>query len=307
MQLLGAGGCPRAGGRAAISFLGSRRSSRKPLPGQTSLLKVLTLWAATWIARLTSSMTKPFLLSCGKSVLARNCRAEKAGSSLGQQGRDHPWQKAGGSPRRTHQAIRVGTEPSLRSFAPTDIRVSLCPATQHACWRGESKRRRDEHLCGAGEVFLRDRPQGPALSLPSWLKDRAGAFAEEGSMAGTGAPAGAHSPAWAPLAEERRDPAPRRLGSSCLPLPPVLAARRLPRQALCQPWAPVGRDALLSPCSFESGSCCFIANMVHVDGERLEILCPSRAGVSPPDAPLPTLREQRDMVSLQHRPRSPEV
>ena len=38
VELLGAGVCPRAGGRAGISFLGSRRSSRKPLLVQNSLL-----------------------------------------------------------------------------------------------------------------------------------------------------------------------------------------------------------------------------------------------------------------------------
>ena len=101
--------------------------------------QVLTFWAASWIARLVSSTRNPFLLSCGKSPLARNCRAEKARSSLGQQGRDDPWQKAGGSPRRTHQAIRVGTEPFLCFFAPTDGRVSLCPVTQHAHCGGENK------------------------------------------------------------------------------------------------------------------------------------------------------------------------
>ena len=100
--------------------------------------QVLTFWLAAWIARLVSSARKPFPLSRGKSSLARNCRAEKAGSSLlGQQGRDHPRQKAGG---RTHQAVCVGTEPFRCSFAPTDSRISLCPAAQHACWRGESKR-----------------------------------------------------------------------------------------------------------------------------------------------------------------------
>ena len=128
------------------------------------------------------------------------------------------------------------------------------------------------HLCGAAEVSLWDCPQGPALSLPSWLKGRAGAFGEEGGMAGTGAPAGAHSPAWAPLAERRRDPAPGRLGGSCLPLALLLAAGRLPRRPLCQPRGAAGRDTLLSPCPLESGSCRFMANPVHSDGERSESL-----------------------------------
>lgn len=135
------------------------------------------------------------------------------------------------------------------------------------------------HLCGAGEASLRDCPHGPALSLPSWLKGRAGASGEEGGMAGTGAPAGAHSPAWAPLAQERRrDPAPGRLGSSCLPLALLLAAGRLPRRPLCQPRGAAGRDTLLSPCPLESGSCRFMANPVHSDGERLESLRLSSSG-----------------------------
>lgn len=100
--------------------------------------KILTLRAATWIARLVSSMRNPCLLSCRESLLARSCRAEAARSSLDRQGRDHPCHKAT-SPGRTQQAIGVGTEPFLHCFAPTDIWVSLCPATQHACWKGESK------------------------------------------------------------------------------------------------------------------------------------------------------------------------
>lgn len=43
--------------------------------------QMLTFWAASWIARLVSSVRNPFLLSCGKSPLARNCRAEEARSS----------------------------------------------------------------------------------------------------------------------------------------------------------------------------------------------------------------------------------
>lgn len=86
---------------------------------------------------------------------------------------------------------------------------------------------------GPGEASLRDCPRGPALPLPSWLLGRAGGLGEEGGIAGTGVPAGAHCPAWAPLAEGRRGPAPGWSGSSCLPLPPLSAPRRPPRQALC--------------------------------------------------------------------------
>ena len=78
---------------------------------------------------------------------------------------------------------------------------------------------------GPGEASLRAVPHGPALSLPSWLMGRAGGLGEEGGIAGPGVPAGARCLAWAPLAEERRGPAPGRLGSSCLPLPPLSAPR----------------------------------------------------------------------------------
>ena len=36
----------------------------------------------------------------------------------------------------THQAEFVGTEPTAGKCPPTDVRVHLCAAAQHAHWRG---------------------------------------------------------------------------------------------------------------------------------------------------------------------------
>lgn len=69
----------------------------------------------------------------------------------------------------------------------------------------------------------------------------------------------------------------------------------------------LGRDALLSPCSMESGAISSVADMAHDDGGRLESPCPSSAGLSPPNAPPLTLREKRDVGELAAQAQSPEV
>ena len=81
----------------------------------------------------------------------------------------------------------------------------------------------NEHLCVAGGSVPEDCCQGPAPSLPSWLMGRAGGLGEEGAVAGVGLSAGAQCPAWSLLAEERRGLFLGQMGSSCLPLPPLLA------------------------------------------------------------------------------------
>ena len=135
---------------------------------------------------------------------------------------------------------------------------------------------------------------------------RAGGLAEGGGIAGTGVPGGAHCRAWAPLAEERRGPAPGRSGSSCLPLPPLSALAERPDN----PSTRLQRHTLLSPGSIGLRVSSSMVDMAHVSRERLENPCSSSAGQYPPDALLLTLREKQDTGEgeadePQHRPRAP--
>lgn len=66
---------------------------------------------------------------------------------------------------------------------------------------------------------------------------------------------------------------------------------RLHQPPLCQPQGAAGRDTLLSPFFLDSVSCI-------ADSKFLENLCPSSAGVSPLDAPLPVLKEQQNIGEL---------
>lgn len=132
---------------------------------------VLTFLAASLMTCLVSPTRKSSVFSCGKSPLARSCRAEKAGSLLGRKA--PPGQKVGGSPERAYLAVVVDTEFELHSLVPTDVGVCLSPVAQHAHWK-ESAPGMNEHVCGAGQVSVQDQPQNPAGSVLCLVKGRVG-------------------------------------------------------------------------------------------------------------------------------------
>lgn len=290
VELMGRDVCPRAGGRAGMSLLVSGRSSRKPLMVQTSLL-----------------LTGPHLLGChldcapgvlNKKALPAPSRkkvsVKKLQSTKGWELIRKVPSPAGSwrEPQENSPGNMCGHRALFSLFCAHSSLGPPLPGHTACMLEGKEQMLLEMSTsAGLGEVSLQHQPQD-LLSLPCWLKGRAGAFGEERGTADTGVPAGARSPAWAPRAEERRGSAPERVGSSCLPLPLRSGEGRLPRQLLSQPWGAVGRDTLLSPCSLEPRSGCFIANMVHIDGEYLESLCPTSAGFPLPDAPVPTLKEQ---------------
>lgn len=200
------------------------------------------------------------------------------------------WRKVkGGSLRGAHHTERMGTHPKVQLLGPTDVRVGICLAAQHARWRGESKRSEQ----GAGPAVPEGCPQGPALCLLCWMRGRAGGCAGEGGTAGPPVPAGSQSPSRSPLAKEQRGPARRGWG--------VPAQPRLPAQPQAEPqhssaWqrGAAGRDTWLSPGSLKMGAPHVLEHMAHVDSERLQSSCSGSAGLTPLHAPLTTLREKQD-------------
>ena len=76
---------------------------------------------------------------------------------------------------------------------------------------------------------------------------------------------------------------------------------------LTTPLPGCARDTLLSPCSMESVAFRFLADMAHINSERLESPCPSSAGVSPANAPLLALRQKQDAGELAAQAQSPKV
>lgn len=166
---------------------------------------------------------------------------------------------------------------------------------------------------GPGGASPRDCPQGPALCLPSWRMGRAGGLGEEGGIAGTGVPAGARCPAWAPLAEERKEgPRPGAVGELLLPLPPLSAPRRPPRRPLCQAaggtlgshLAPSSRgpSASLQTWCTSTVSLWRVPAVPAALGCLLQMLLCQRCGRS-----RTRVREKRDAAELAARAQSPEV
>jgi len=142
-------------------------------------------------------------------------------------------QKAGGSREELTRQNSWAQSPCFCSLRP-QISGSAS-ARRHSVHAGGERANAsgNEQLCGAGGRVPEGLPLRAALWLPSRLLGRAGGLAEGVGVAGTGVPGGAHCPAWAPLAEERRGPAP---GRSCLPLPPLSALAERPGNPSARLW-----------------------------------------------------------------------
>lgn len=172
---------------------------------------------------------------------------------------------------------------------PKDLRVNISPATQHACWGGERNAGSSEHLVGPG--VPEGRPQG--LQRACGAGGGAGLEAVEGEGA-----LQAQRCQRAATAQAGTPGCGGALPCDGLEAP---ACPRLPSQPHAEPQQPSARwrgaarrGTLLSPCLAELEVFLFLPDMARVDTEHSESPCPGSTGLSPPHAPLPTLREKRD-------------
>lgn len=100
-----------------------------------------------------------------------------------------------------------------------------------------------------------------------------------------------------------RRPSP--VGSSCLALASFLPPGWLPGTSCAGDGELWGGRLVLSPFSLGTVSGCAMLDPEEVDGECLERLCCSTAGISPPDPCAAGLREERDGCELHQRHQKP--
>lgn len=182
------------------------------------------------------------------------------GISLGCQG------KAGGSPRKAHQAILMGAETVLMAFLSINIWVNTHLAAQHTCRTKESKCYNHwAPLWGLGKCPWSVHHPGPTLSLPCWVIGRAGAagrglcgFGEEGGIVELHC-----STCWAEVMREVGEGYGWYQRSECLPTLSCLCSERfqglwLPHHH-CQSHFPGQRDTWYLSCLFLDQSSPYIS------------------------------------------------
>ena len=172
-------------------------------------------------------------------------------------------------------------DPLHHVFVPNYTKVSVHSATEHACWRGESNS--SERLVGLGAPGA---VPGAALCRPCQLRGRAGGRGGEGAVqAQRCQQAATAQPRPSGQGAEQRGPA---RGGWAAP-----ACPHLPSPPQADPQHPSAwrqgaacRDTLLSPGSLEPAASCVPSDIMCINSEHSQSVCPSNTRLSPPRANL---------------------